>query len=353
MGRRCRHVDFSKYTLVDPSTSPGGASDPNLVLTTNNYRNTEAYDNLKVQALINELNGKTPLGDASAKVPNITAMNFQAVSVAQKLLSNASGTGGINPDGSVNPALQSALAQTDLSVKKIVDTLKADRLDKSTLVVLTAKHGQDPRIGAATLVKDNLIPDVLTNAGIGVAQATQDDVSLIWLKDQAQAAQATAVLDALAGTVAGVSISQVLPGTDFGKPLTDNRTPDLIVKLKPGYIYVGNTSSTVKRAEHGGLNPDDLDVPIILSSDGLDPSLFGDVNTSDVFTTQLAPTILEALGLNPELLDGVRLEGTQALPGAPFAVPEPATWVLMGLGLIGVGSLRGRGWNDLRTPLHI
>jgi len=188
---------------------------------------------------------------------------------------------------------------------------------------------------------------VLTNAGIGVAQATQDDVSLIWLKDQAQAAQATAVLDALAGTVAGVSISQVLPGTDFGKPLTDNRTPDLIVKLKPGYIYVGNTSSTVKRAEHGGLNPDDLDVPIILSSDGLDPSLFGDVITSGVFTTQLAPTILEALGLNPELLDGVRLEGTQALPDAPFAVPEPATWVLMGLGLIGVGSLRRRGWSNL------
>jgi hypothetical protein len=264
------NVDFSKYTLVDPSTTPSGPSDPNLVLTTNNYRNTEAYDDLKVTALINQLNGKTPLGDASAKVPNITAMNFQAVSVAQKLLSNASGTVGINPDGSVNPALQSALMHTDQSIKAVVDTLKADGLDKSTLVVLTAKHGQDPRTGAATLVKDNLIPNALSSAGIGVAQATQDDVSLIWLTNQGQTAAATSVLDALAGTALGVSIEQVLPGADFGHPLTDNRTPDLIIKLKPGYIYVGNTASTVKRAEHGGLKPDDLDVPLILSSDGLD-----------------------------------------------------------------------------------
>jgi hypothetical protein len=33
---------------------------------------------------------------------------------------------------------------------------------------------------------------------------------------------------------------------------------------------------------------------------------------------QVAPTILEALGLDPKALDGVRLEGTQALPAVQF-----------------------------------
>jgi hypothetical protein len=34
-----------------------------------------------------------------------------------------------------------------------------------------------------------------------------------------------------------------------------------------------------------------------------------------VSTTQVAPTILEALGLDPASLDAVRKEGTRALPG--------------------------------------
>jgi len=35
---------------------------------------------------------------------------------------------------------------------------------------------------------------------------------------------------------------------------------------------------------------------------------------SEVGTLQVAPTILHALGLDPGNLDGVRLEGTPALP---------------------------------------
>jgi hypothetical protein len=33
-----------------------------------------------------------------------------------------------------------------------------------------------------------------------------------------------------------------------------------------------------------------------------------------VATTQIGPTILRALGIDPSVLDGVRLEGTTALP---------------------------------------
>jgi arylsulfatase A-like enzyme len=37
-----------------------------------------------------------------------------------------------------------------------------------------------------------------------------------------------------------------------------------------------------------------------------------------VGTLQVAPTVLTALGLNPNALDGVRIEGTVALPGVEF-----------------------------------
>jgi hypothetical protein len=41
--------------------------------------------------------------------------------------------------------------------------------------------------------------------------------------------------------------------------------------------------------------------------------------TSFVETMQVAPTILFLLGLDPNSLDAVRMEGTPVLPGLPFS----------------------------------
>ena len=41
--------------------------------------------------------------------------------------------------------------------------------------------------------------------------------------------------------------------------------------------------------------------------------------TSAVSTALVAPTILKALGLNPNDLDGVHIEGPPKLPGLPFS----------------------------------
>lgn len=323
--------------LVDASTNVNGLT---LVTTTSNYRNTEKYDDLKVTAMLNRIDGKTGLGDAAQATPAISYMNFQAVSVTQKLGSNATGTGGIsivNGVEVVNPALQDALSHTDASVGQIVAELKARGQDGNTLLILTAKHGQDPRIGAAAQNSSNTIPNALAAAGIKVAQATQDDVALIYLVDQSQAAAAAAVIQNL-GPSAG--IDTVLAGSQFGSPSTDDRTPDLIVKLLPGFLFDGNTQSTVKRAEHGGLVPDDLNVPLILSGSGLGAGLIGSTINSAVLTTQVAPTILFELGLDPTQLDGVRLEGTAVLPGT--SVPEPASLVLLGSMMLAMAGLRRR-----------
>ena len=78
--------------------------------------------------------------------------------------------------------------------------------------------------------------------------------------------------------------------------------------VQVGVVYTGGK----KIAEHGGTNPADRSVPIIVYAPGaVEPG----VNESSVETTQIAPTILELLGLDPAALKGVQIEGTQVLPG--------------------------------------
>ncbi len=76
-----------------------------------------------------------------------------------------------------------------------------------------------------------------------------------------------------------------------------------------GVVYTGGKS---KIAEHGGDDPQDRDVPILVVLPGLRG---GGVIGAPVETTQIAPTILALLGLNPDELQAVRIEHTPVLPG--------------------------------------
>src|SRR5262249_12363334 len=189
------YTDVRKYQLVDASTDPLGSGDPNLESITHNVLLTERYDDLKVQAILNEIHGKNSLGTLTEPPPALFAMNFQAVSVAEKFFA-----GGIVFDPTTNTAvpsaiLQAAILHTDASVGKIVSALQDTGLWNETELVLTAKHGQNPRVGIGGLMSGSTLPDLLTGVGVGVAQATQDDVSLIWLTDQAQTKLAVKTLE--------------------------------------------------------------------------------------------------------------------------------------------------------------
>ena len=325
--------------------------DPNAHVVTDNTTYTKAYDDLKVQAILNEINGRNSLGTEDAAVPNVFAMNFQAVSVGEKALA-----GGINNSGNPtnNPratgatpttgpssVLADAVQHTDESIGKILTAIRTNPLlAKNTLVVLVAKHGQDPRNGVGTLLKDNLIPDAI-NFHLGdpnaVNQATQDDVSLVWLKDQSKISDVTRYLRGLrnlplcTGTSSGSTtsaptcnpgIANVYSGAKAYKlglaksPNPDNRTPDVFVQALPGYIFVGNPSNGKKIAEHGALfTPDATNIALVIGGDGLSLNVKGTTVNDQVRTTQIAVTVLNALGLNPNLLKGVQIERTQALPG--------------------------------------
>ena len=78
-----------------------------------------------------------------------------------------------------------------------------------------------------------------------------------------------------------------------------------------GVTYSG---SHAKLAEHGGFAHDDTNVVLLLSNPNFKPRTV----SAAVGTAQVAPTILQALGLNPTALDAVRAEGTGVLPGVTF-----------------------------------
>jgi len=62
----------------------------------------------------------------------------------------------------------------------------------------------------------------------------------------------------------------------------------------------------------------DTNVGLIVSN----PELHASVVKTPVATSQVAATILEALGLNPQTLKSVKVEKTDVLPGLPLAVEK-------------------------------
>jgi arylsulfatase A-like enzyme len=135
-----------------------------------------------------------------------------------------------------------------------------------------------------------------------------DDGVLIWLKDNTgtKTADAVAALNAYGDTGIGEWLSGPFLPLSYQNPAHDSRTPDIIGIAKIGTIYTGGT----KLAEHGGFNEDDTHVALLLAHPDLEER---SINAA-VATTQIAPTILKLLGLNPGELEAAQLEGTPILP---------------------------------------
>jgi len=306
------------------------------------YTHTQQFDNLHVQALINQIDGKDSTGKFTVAVPTVFGGNFQTLSVAQKA-PNAKGGG--YTDASFTPGVQvsGAISYVDSSVGKIVAELKAKNLLSSTLIIVSAKHGQSPSDHSqlvkngdtlTALLEANNYLDPTGNFGqfnttsgslndgsglVGTGIVQTDDVGLIWLRDQSQTAAAVATLKANLGcTATGIcangSQAYILSGAQlaprFGDPAL-GRTPDIIVQPNSGVIY---TSSSKKDAEHGGNSADDSHVALLVSF----PTLTSKTDASIVTTTQVAPTILKSLKLDPNLLNAVKSEATPLLPSLPF-----------------------------------
>ena len=291
---------------------------------TTGFDSVKCNDQLKVNAVLNWINGKTHLGTASAKEPVIFGMNFQAVSVGQKLITSAARGGYTNAAGTPTPAMLAEIEYVDGAIGQMVTALNKANLLDSTTIIISAKHGQSPvdthrffpipgptssnGMPPSALLGSLYLPDSELNQ-IG---PTEDDISLLWLKPGADTVTAVNILE---NGAASAGIGQIFFGSSIattydtpGLPPNDPRTPDIIVQPNVGAVYTG---SSKKQAEHGGFAQDDTNVMMLVSNPHIKPATV----TSFVETTQLAPTILSILGLDPSQLTAVQAEGTPVLPG--------------------------------------
>ena len=296
---------------------------------------TMQYDGYKVQSVINEINGYDHSGATRVGTPAIFGMNFQTVSTAEKLPTSNGLTGGYLADGvTPGPLLQRALGFVNDKVGAMQRAIeKAGRAD-DTVIIISAKHGQSPQ-GPAALTR---IPDGPILAGLDaawqaahpgagplVAFAIDDDGMLIWLNDRSATATSFA-RDYLLGhngtgndingnpkayTASGLraAYAGTAAANYFGVPPGDARVPDVLGIAQVGSVYTGKKA---KIAEHGGDNPADRAVALVVSGGPIDRA--GQVVNAPVETTQVAPTILQLLGLDPNQLQAVQIEHTDALP---------------------------------------
>jgi hypothetical protein len=310
---------------------------------TTDFDAIKCNDQLKVNAVLNQIHGRTHLGASKAPVPAIFGMNFQAVSVGQKLIEPKSATrtdantGGYeDASGTPRPKMLAEIQFVDAAIGQMVAALKHDGLFDSTTIIITAKHGQSPidpnrffpipgHSGNNGTPPSGIISSFLPavyndpNNGFGLAE---DDISQIWLADSTKTGDAVTALE---NAATAIGLGQIYYGgslnTIFNPPGVpenpgpccklreggDPRSPDIVVIPNVGVVYTGNLK---KQSEHGGFAWDDTNVMLLVSNPHLDARTIH----SFVETAQVAPTILKILGLDPSTLDAVRLEGTPVLP---------------------------------------
>jgi hypothetical protein len=345
--------DFFGPEIDSQAVEPNGVPYPVDGAWTADLAATKQYDSYKVQAVVNWINGYDHSGNGpKVGTPAIYGMNFQAVSVAEKLKHSPTTLIGPNAQGDYTedapvaggyvtidgqqvpgPLLQNALDYINASLQRMVNTIQADGEAGSTAIILTAKHGQSPQNNAQLQrIDDGPIISGVNSAWAAihpdnqtlVVQEADDDGLLWWLSDRSQAAadfvknylwthSAPAVNYAgQTVTVQHSGLTQIFAGAQsaqfFGVPTSEPDHPDVFGISQVGTIYTTGS----KIAEHGGDNPADRDVPLVVYAPGVvRPRTSG----RWVETTQVAPTILRLLGLDPRALQAVRIEGTRVLPG--------------------------------------
>ena len=151
---------------------------------TNSFDDIKCYDMLHVQAVLNQIDGFNHDRTAKPGVPTLFGTNFQSVSVGEKLaVDPVTGQKGGYTDvlGTPGQGLAGELEFIDQSMGLFVRELKAQRLYDSTLIIVSAKHGQSP----IDVSKRRGIGGGQPTATIGSADAfdISDDGSLIWLTD--------------------------------------------------------------------------------------------------------------------------------------------------------------------------
>jgi hypothetical protein len=308
--------DLYTPEIATSITSPAPVP-PLTAVITDSFELTTKNDDLKVEAILNEIKGLDHLGNNAVGVPTLFGMNFQAVSVGQKLdMSPAGGQKGGYLDAAATPSapLQAALDHVDASIGKMVAALSDQGLLDSTLIIISAKHGNSPidpstlqRVDPATI---STIVNLVPPGGL-LALLSADTGPLIWLKDPTKGWDVVAALDADRTGANVTRTAAIIPlfalTAIYPDPLTKARAPDIILVPKLGTVY---TTSATKIADHGGLTEDDVHVGLLVSNSRMTRRTINNW----VETRQIACTILTALQIPCDRLTSEQVEPSTKLP---------------------------------------
>lgn len=152
-----------------PFTPPSTCNNALLTLSA-----TEAFDELRVQSVLKEIDGMDHTGKISVGTPALFGMNFQSVNAAKKD-STLPIIGGYADDlGTPNADLRNALTYVDGAIGRMVSELAAQGLTNTTAIIITAKHGEtslDP--SERFVLSTSAIQAVLTANGIPGAEVAK------------------------------------------------------------------------------------------------------------------------------------------------------------------------------------
>lgn len=284
---------------------------------TTSFKGVRTHDSLKAKAVLNWIDGLNSTGTSRlAGAPAIFGMNFQAVSVGQKLAKAGNAdfqtptlTGGyLDSNATPGTALAHQLKFVDDTLGEFRKELALRGLADSTLIIVSAKHGQSPiDVRDRVAISDAPFQGVPGYGSHGFEIC--DDEALIWLQPDLQKANYASAEAYLLAHATQLHIAELLDRrsltTLYKDPFNNSRVPDFIAVTDHGVICTGGS----KLAEHGGFSDDDRNVALLVSAPDIKPEIVETLTN----TTQIAPTILSALGLDPAKLDAVRTEGTQVL----------------------------------------
>jgi hypothetical protein len=272
-----------------------------------------ASDEARVAALLHWIDGKDCAGRSKAPVPVLFGMSFASVGAAQA----AKGMGYSDVTGTPSRGLEESLVFTDESIGRIIQKLKDRHLYDSTWIIVISPYGHAPNVNAPIAQrKRRIIPlEELTAVANSIhpgiaAHVSGGGVGMIWLRDSSMT---PSVVKAYGDKSAALGIQEIYSGAKLGLTLNlpdqDTRMPDMILQPELGVAWISPTDTAP--ATYGGMLDEDTHVALLVAGS----QLTGRIDKTWVPTSQVAPLLLRALGIEKFDLQALHREHTPALPG--------------------------------------
>ena len=217
-------------------------------------------------------------------MPTILGMNFQAVSVGQKLIEGGVKGGYTDAAGDPTPSMLGEIKFVDAAIGQMVDALEDQRssridrhhhhrqarpiADRHPPLLPHSRTFRNERHAALRGHWSAFLPAVYSdpNNGLGLAE---DDISQLWLTNSADTVAAVNLLETtrtrrirrdaigLGQIFYGASLTTMFNAPGVPKDLgpccvlpkpggPDPRTPDIIVMPNVGVVYTGSTQEAIR-----------------------------------------------------------------------------------------------------------